>query len=95
MVEERETINILLVSDVHSHWAQLEKMQTRITDKQFDIVLLSGDQANAQHSVGKEICQIQEKEAIADNQRVIGMMPENVPVYWIPGNHDAEEYFTE
>lgn len=55
MVDQQETLKILLCSDWHENFANLDKLIAREQPASFDFVFLSGDQGTANNVVGQQI----------------------------------------
>lgn len=87
-------LRILLCSDMHENWTNLDKLLAREEAGSFDFVFVSGDQANGLHAVGQELDQESEAKCIASNKRIVetlgAMHKPSGKVIYIPGNHDAQ-----
>lgn len=95
VLEQLETtLRILLVSDEHEEWAMLEKLVERFKSSAFDIVLMSGDQANCNNVIDKKADPAANEVALESMKRYVKTLEQLAPkMYYIPGNHDAEILF--
>ena len=91
---QASTLKILLVSDEHENWANLDLLMAREEPSSFDFVFMSGDQANCRNRVGEAINEEENWKCEASNQRFVqtlsGLHKPEGKLYFIPGNHDAE-----
>ena len=94
MVESSNRLRILLCSDIHAHWENLDKLLAQETQKSFDFVFVSGDQSNCLNKIDEPDTQEMNTLAEEDNARIIDslrvMHKETGNLFFIPGNHDAE-----
>ena len=92
--ESPTTLRILLVTDEHENWTNLDKLIAREEPASFDFVFLSGDQANCNNQVGQLNNVVENERAEASNRRFVEslavMHKSGGKLYYIPGNHDAE-----
>ena len=51
---EQRRLRILLVSDEHEEWAMLDRLVDKVRSVPYDIVLMSGDQANCNNRIGQK-----------------------------------------
>ena len=51
MAEARKQIKILLVSDIHENWDNIAKLVAREQPGSYDLVFVSGDQANCNNKI--------------------------------------------
>ena len=49
MVDNRSTLRILICSDIHEDWANIDKVLAQEEAGSFDFVFISGDQANIEN----------------------------------------------
>ena len=89
---ENSMLKILLVSDEHENWPNLDLLMSREQPGSFDFVFMSGDQANCNNTVDIED-EGENEQAEASNRRFVETLtalhkPEG-KLYYIPGNHDA------
>ena len=94
-IEAKETLSILLASDVHESWEYLDKLEK--IAKNYDIVLISGDQANVNNVNGETADPELNRVAEESNKRIVESLQkclvEGGMLAYIPGNHDAEILF--
>ena len=97
MVDNQSTLRILLCSDIHEDWANIDKVLAQEQAGSFDYVFVPGDQAAINN---KPDCPDTEKNNLTadqSNRRVIQSLtsmhkPEG-KLFWIPGNHDCQDSF--
>ena len=95
MVEEtsQETLKILLCSDTHEAWTDLDKLCAK-EKSDFDYVFLSGDQANGHNRINQVNDSEANKAMEVSNKRFVEtlgtLVKQGGKVIYIPGNHDAE-----
>jgi Icc-related predicted phosphoesterase len=86
---------MLLVSDEHEKWEMLDKLVERVKGNKYDVVLMSGDQGNAKNVIVGTNCAEMNKVSEESNKRYVSTLEKLAPLmFYIPGNHDAEELFT-
>ncbi|KAL0230098.1 hypothetical protein PCE1_003660 [Barthelona sp. PCE] len=91
---------ILVVSDVHSDFESIDKLIRHMSHNNnhrgefFDMVFVLGDIANLPN-LPCEYSEDQMKQAIDELQLALVTLLNLGPVYFIPGNHDSLEAFTD
>ena len=91
-----EKLKILLASDWHESVTNMEKLIAK-EDKDYDFVLISGDQANCNNQIGQPVNEEENLKASNSNELLVldlqACAKQGGQVIYIPGNHDAEVLF--
>ena len=87
-------LRILLCSDMHEDWENLDKLCASEQAGSFDFVFVSGDQACGLNSVEESQSRELNDKMEASNRRIVetlgNLHKAGGKVIYIPGNHDAE-----
>ena len=89
-------LSILLVSDEHEAWDQLDKLVAfaKARGSKYDVVLMSGDQANCNNRFDAIPDPAENKAAILSMERYVKTLEEpGHKMCYLPGNHDADVFF--
>lgn len=95
-VDKVKRLRMLLVSDEHEKWEMLDKLVQNVkkNNYKYDVVLMSGDQGNGNNVIVGTNCQQMNKVCEESNKRYVETLEKLAPLmFYIPGNHDAEELF--
>ena len=89
-------MNLLLVSDLHLGYDQIEQMVKREIEAKtkIDYVLASGDFNKINHD-DPNLAEAEEKKGEEELTRILEMLEVfKAPIFYIPGNHDPKSLFS-
>lgn len=91
--EDKDSYNVLLVSDIHDNIENVKKLVKLNKDSHFDFIIDCGDTTNL--PIGKNNDQKTCDEYLVILKSIHEELSKLGPIFWVPGNHEAFYFYEE